>query len=257
MGDLGFSSEIYVIGHPFQRAARTTNPHPSGGTRLRTRRTAASAHSRLRRKPACGRFAARENVTRQARDRPSGCPTWRPDTRPMTPLLTNEHLEAIVERIFVERQSTLLSESAAFHPSDLADSCLEFRSQMLPCLESLPISAFHPVPDREPGEAGWTAGEIVSHNSDRLLWTLHEAMQTVGLDDAVWLSAPEVVVCNASREPRPLDRGLSLRILEKANEYEKAVLPPLPWVQHRPDGRQNSPRPHECPVLVAPHLYPR
>ena len=145
----------------------------------------------------------------------------------MTQLLTNEHLEAIVERIFVERQSTLLSESAAFHPSDLADSCLEFRSQMLPCLESLPISAFHPVPDREPGEAGWTAGEIVSHNSDRLLWTLHEAMQTVGLDDEVWLSAPEVVVCNASREPRLLDRGLSLRILEKANEYEKAVLPPL------------------------------
>ena len=98
---------------------------------------------------------------------------------------------------------------------------------MLPRLKSLPISAFEPAPNRQSGEAGWTAGEIVSHNSDRLLWALNEAKLTVGLDDNVWPRAPEVVVDSAARDPRLLDYILSLRVVEEAGEYEKTTFPPL------------------------------
>ncbi|MAE39542.1 MAG: hypothetical protein CML07_01210 [Psychrobacter sp.] len=142
-------------------------------------------------------------------------------------MLMDKALEEIVQRIFVEHQSTLLVESAEFEGIDLADTCLGLRGQMFPCLKGLPILAFEPDPSRQPGEVGWTAGEIVSTNSDRLLWALTEAATTAGLGDSSLPQVPEVVASNAAYEPRLLDRDLALEVLQKANEHVKTALPPL------------------------------
>ena len=142
-------------------------------------------------------------------------------------MLMDEALEEIVKRIFVEHRSTLLVEGAEFEGIDLADTCLGLRGQMLPCLKGLPILAFESEPSRQPGEAGWTAGEIVSTNSDRLLWALTEAATTAGLDDSSLPQVPEVVASNSAYEPRLLDRDLAIEVLQKANEHVKAVFPPL------------------------------
>lgn len=98
---------------------------------------------------------------------------------------------------------------------------------MLPCLKELPILAFEPDPSRQPGEAGWTASEIVSTNGNRLLWALTEAATTAGLDDSSLPQVPEIVTSNSAYEPRLLDRDLALEVLQKANGHVKTVLPPL------------------------------
>jgi hypothetical protein len=142
-------------------------------------------------------------------------------------MLEDEAFEEIIQRIFVKHQSTLLVEGAEFEGTDLADACLGLRDQMLPCLKGLPILAFEPDPSRQPGEAGWTAGEIVSTNSDRLLWALAEAATTAGLDDSSLPQVPEVVASNSAYEPRLLNRGLALEVLQTAHEHVKTVLPSL------------------------------
>ena len=142
-------------------------------------------------------------------------------------MLIDQFLEEIVQRIFSDHQSTLLVEGAKFEGIDLADTCLELRGKMLPCLKGLPILAFEPHPSRQLGEAGWTAGEIVSANSDRLLWALTEAATTAGLDDSSLPQAPEVIASNSAYEPRLLHRDLALEVLQKANEHVKTVLPLL------------------------------
>ena len=83
-----------------------------------------------------------------------------------------ETLEAIVKRIIFENQSTLLTESAKLQAADLANTSLELHAQMHNCLPQLPVLAFEPEPGRQPGEAGWTAGGIVSTNNDRLPWAI-------------------------------------------------------------------------------------
>jgi len=141
--------------------------------------------------------------------------------------LKSEVLAAIIQRIFIERKSTLLTESSAFHALDLANTSLRLRAQMLPCLIKLPALAFEPVSGRQPGEEGWTAGEIVSHNSDRLLWALAEAASSVGVGNNVLPQPPEIVVNNAAREPRLLDRDLAVEVLQRANGHLKTMLPVL------------------------------
>ena len=142
-------------------------------------------------------------------------------------MLTDETLAKIVHRIFLERRSTLLAESAKFQATDLANTCLGLREQMLSCLERLPALAFKAEPGRQPGEAGWTAGEIVSTNSDRLVWALTEAASTIEVSDSNLPRPPEVVVNNSSYEPQLLDRDIALEVLQAANDYLKAVLPLL------------------------------
>ena len=142
-------------------------------------------------------------------------------------MLMDEALEEIVQRIFVEHRSTLLLEGAELEGIDLADTCLGLRGQMLPCLKGLPILAFEPEPSRQPGEADWTAGEIVSTNSDRLLWALSEATTTAELENSSLQRVPEVVASNSAYEPQLLDRDLALEVLQKANEHVKTVIPPL------------------------------
>ena len=136
----------------------------------------------------------------------------------------DEVLKGIIQRIFIERRSTLLAESTIFQAKDLADTCFGLRAQMLPCLKSLPIPAFEPEFDRQPGETGWTAGEIVSHNSDRLLWAMTEAFTTIGMNDSIRPQAPEVVVSNAAREPLLLSQNLAVEVLQEANEYVESAL---------------------------------
>ncbi|MEW6752385.1 MAG: hypothetical protein AB1505_15585 [Candidatus Latescibacterota bacterium] len=140
---------------------------------------------------------------------------------------TAEVLAAIVQRVFVERRSTLLSESAGLQAADLGRRCLDLRGQMPRCLRKLPLSAFEPRPGRQAGEAGWTAGEIVSHNSDRLLWALAEAVATAEAVGSALPHPPPVVAGSAAREPRPLGRDLALEVLQAATGHLMAVLPPL------------------------------
>ena len=156
-----------------------------------------------------------------------------------------EVLAAIVKRIFDERRSTLLAESAEFQATDLAVTCLGLRAEMRHCLERLPAVAFEPEAGRHPGEAGWTAGEIISHNSDRLLWALDEAAATAEVGDSI-LPAPGVVVSNAAREPRLLDRDLALEVLQGAASHLETVLPPLLAA----DRGQTAARTHHGPMSV-------
>ena len=143
-------------------------------------------------------------------------------------MLRTKVLTAIVQRIFSERRSTLLAESTKFQATDLASTSLGLRAQMLPCLERLSASAFEPEPGRQPGEeAGWTAGEIVSTNRDRLVWALTEAALTIGVSDSDLPRPPGVVVSNAAYEPRLLDRDIALKVLQAANGYLETVLPLL------------------------------
>ena len=142
-------------------------------------------------------------------------------------MLMTETLAAIVQRIFTEHRSTLLAESEELQATDLAKTCLGLRAQMLPCLERLPALAFEPEPGRQPGEAGWTAGEIVSTNSDRLLWALAEAAATAEVGGSILPGPPGVVVSNAAYEPQLLDCDLALEVLQAANGHLKTVLPLL------------------------------
>lgn len=142
-------------------------------------------------------------------------------------MLTDKTLAKIVHRIFIEHQSTLLEESTQFQANELANTCFALRSQMLPWLEKLPKLAFEPDPDRQSGEAGWSAGEVVSHNNDRLLWALSEAAITTDANDNKFPQPPKIIVSNCARDPQPLDRDLAIQVLLTANGYFKTVLPLL------------------------------
>ncbi len=158
-----------------------------------------------------------------------------------------EALSIIVQRVFHSKpRSTLLTESTALQASELADTCLGLRAQMLHCLEGLPALAFEPAPDRLPGETGWTAGEIVSHNTDRLLWALTEATATAGLSESIVPRPPEVVASNAAHEPILLDRCLALEVVQAANGHLKSVLPLLLST----DRGETTTRTHHGPMSV-------
>ena len=138
-------------------------------------------------------------------------------------MLMDKALEEIVQRIFVEHQSTLLVESAEFEGIDLADTCLGLRGQMFPCLKGLPILAFEPDPSRQPGEVGWTAGEIVSTNSDRLVWALEQAALTAEIRDLP--PPPKVIRDNAAYEPQLLDQDTAIEVLRATCVYSRKCFP--------------------------------
>ena len=165
-------------------------------------------------------------------------------------MLSTKVLTAIVQRIFSERRSTLLAEGNVLQATDLANTCLGLRPQMLHCLERLPPLAFEPEPGRPPGEDGWTAGEIVSTNSDRLVWALTEAALTIGVSDSDLPRQPGVVVSNAAYEPQLLDRDIALKVLKAANGYLETVLPLLLSV----DRGQTAARTHHGSMSVSSWL---
>ncbi|NKB67329.1 MAG: hypothetical protein GKR89_09740 [Candidatus Latescibacteria bacterium] len=162
-------------------------------------------------------------------------------------MLSEEILAAIVQRVFIECKSTLLAESAQHQAADLVATCLELREQMRPCLDSLDASTFVPKPNRQPGEeAGWTAGEIVSTNSDRLVWALTEAAFTIGLQGDDLPPTPQLVVDNAAYQPKLLDRNIAFEVLPAATSYFKLVFPLLLSV----DCGQTAARTHHGPMSL-------
>jgi len=135
-----------------------------------------------------------------------------------------EFLASIVHRVFAEGTTTLLQESARFTPAGLTDVCLGLRADMRNCLASLPDVAFTARADAPSGEAGWTAGQIISHNTDRLLWVLGEAAATLGVE----LDSPrELITQHAARVPLVLSQRTALGVLAGATEYVEAAGPLL------------------------------
>lgn len=159
---------------------------------------------------------------------------------------TAENLAKIIQRIFFERKSTLLAESREFQALDLANTSFRLREQMLLCLKGLPASAFESESGRQPGEEGWTAGEIVSHNSDRLIWALNEAASTAGIGSNILFQPPEIVVKNAAHKPHLLNRDLALGVLQAATDHWKNVRSIL----LRADGGQTKADTHHGTMSV-------
>ncbi|MBT4099222.1 MAG: hypothetical protein HN559_07060 [Gemmatimonadetes bacterium] len=141
-------------------------------------------------------------------------------------------MATIVQRVFTEKTSTLLEESGAFTAEELAQLCMDLRQQMHQCLENLPESAFEPGEDRAEGEPEWTAGEIISHNSDRLLWAMEEAATTLGFDLPRMDASFELVKKHAARTPRLLGSVVALEVLEAATKYAMFVHPILIAADH-------------------------
>jgi uncharacterized damage-inducible protein DinB len=77
--------------------------------------------------------------------------------------LTDSELEAIAERVFAKRESTLEDEGRAVPRKDLFGTVSRVRHRMNIALESLPESAFEPQPEDENGNEVWSAGQIISH----------------------------------------------------------------------------------------------
>ena len=164
-------------------------------------------------------------------------------------MLTTENLADIVHRVFIERISTLLTESGGYQVTDFIDTCLELRKLMYPCLEQLPASTYEPDPGRKPGEeAGWTAGEIVSTNSDRLVWALEQAALTAEIRDLP--PPPKVIRDNAAYEPQLLDQDTAIEVLRATCVYFKEVFP----LVLSADNGQTAARTHHGEMSVASWL---
>lgn len=139
--------------------------------------------------------------------------------------LTDTELRAIVERIFRERRSTLQAEGTLIGSARLIISITELRADMRTVVATLPPDAFAQLEDPPPGEAGWTAGQIVSHNADRLLWALSQAQATLG--DGFNSAPPNTLQAGASEPPLVLADAEALEVLAAADEYLSTALPAL------------------------------
>jgi hypothetical protein len=143
-------------------------------------------------------------------------------------------IDRIVARVFRERTSTLQQEAEKLDGRRLDASIARLRARLTAAVHDLPDRAFQPRPDAELGEAGWTAGQIVSHNTDRLLWALAHAEQTLG--GGIAPRPPDTLTAIAAEPPLALQRADSIAALESAAAYVAALLPTL----HQADHGQRS-----------------
>lgn len=134
-------------------------------------------------------------------------------------------IDQIVERVFRARTSTLQHEAEGVARRRLLVSSRALRARLVAMTCTLPEAAFTPAPVPEPGEAGWAAGQLVSHNADRLLWVLGHADRTVG--GAELPSPAPVLVAGASEPPLMLTRAQSLAVVTAAEAYAATALPAL------------------------------
>lgn len=139
-------------------------------------------------------------------------------------------IDQIVARVFRERSTTLQHEADQFNARRLDASIARLRPRLTAAASDLPEAAYLPRPEPEPGEAGWTAGQLVSHNTDRLLWVLGQAAQTLG--SGVALGAPAALVANAAEPPLFLSRTESTATWDAADTYVAALLPALHDADH-------------------------
>lgn len=139
-------------------------------------------------------------------------------------------VDRIVIRVFRERSTTLQQEADQLPARRLDASIACLRRRLTAAANDLPEAAYLPRHDPEPGEAGWTAGRLVSHNADRMLWVLGQAGRTLGCGDA--LRVPAALVANAAEPPLFLSRTESIATLDAADSYVAALLPVLHDADH-------------------------
>lgn len=77
--------------------------------------------------------------------------------------LTDSELEAIAERVFVKRESTLEDEGQAVPRKELFGTVSRVRHRLNTALEGLPEPAFEPQTDDVNDNEVWSAGQIISH----------------------------------------------------------------------------------------------
>ncbi len=115
-----------------------------------------------------------------------------------------------------ELESAMASDSlvieraaAEFSRDDLIRSIQQARQSMRDAINALPASAFDPQPPNAAGDPVWSAGEIVSHICDAMLW-LQFALARLAGDDP-----------QGDPEDRPvsqvLERPATHELLERAD----------------------------------------
>jgi len=144
---------------------------------------------------------------------------------PTADALTDAELQAIVGGVFRDRSSTLQAEGGRVGSARLRGTILTLRIEMSGVVAELSDSDFAPVEDPPPGEAGWTAGQVVSHNADRLLWALLHADATLG--GGILGSVPPELAAGAAEPPLPLERDRALAVLTAADQYLNTALTAL------------------------------
>jgi hypothetical protein len=147
------------------------------------------------------------------------------NARAVSEPVTDAELRAIVGRIFRDRRSTLQAEGAPIGSARLSTSIALLRADMCTVASALPGAAFERCEHPLPGEAGWTAGQIVSHNADRLLWVLSEAQSTLG--DGIVPALPSALLAGASEPPLTLAPADALEVVAAAEDYLSRALPTL------------------------------
>jgi hypothetical protein len=144
---------------------------------------------------------------------------------PAADALNDAELRAIVERVFRDRSSSLQAEGERVGSARLCGSIMTLRVEMIGVVAGISDFGFTPIEDPPPGEAGWTAGQIVSHNAERLLWALLHADATLGGGNVG--GVPPELAAGAAEPPLPLERDRALDVLAAADRYLDAALPNL------------------------------
>lgn len=123
-------------------------------------------------------------------------------------------IEQIIRRVFVDRETTLEAEAEPFDIEAYRSTIADLRRSMAATLDALPDTAFDVDEDAPPGEAGWSAGQIVSHNTDRLIWV---ARRMEPLLHNTRLHVPASLKRIARTDPLRLTREESRTALKRAN----------------------------------------
>jgi hypothetical protein len=124
------------------------------------------------------------------------------------PIIDPETLRGLEERIFGSGQGSVESAAAEFQRVALEQTIREPRRAMRTAIGALPDRAFDAQPTGPEGEAVWSAGEVVGHIAESMLWLEFALTRLSGGDPTAPLDMPGVIV---------RDRAESLATLELAD----------------------------------------
>jgi len=127
-----------------------------------------------------------------------------------------EHLLELEDIVFVRRQSTIENVASEYSLAELVETIRAARQEMRETVATLPGAAFEPQPLDSEGEPVWSAGELVSHLYEMMLWLQLAFQQLAGADPG---GAPD-----EQTQVRILDRDETLATLDRCErELERAL----------------------------------
>ncbi|CAN5732856.1 hypothetical protein BH23CHL2_BH23CHL2_04550 [soil metagenome] len=131
--------------------------------------------------------------------------------------LSREQLVDLEQAIFELGEGTVEESGASFSRSDLVDTIREARSAMRDTVCNLPDPAFGSQLSNEEGDREWSAGEIVGHITESMLW-LQFALRRLAGEEPEGAPADKLGVIVR-------DRNATLSLLDRADrELELALL---------------------------------